>query len=339
MKKRLITMLMAAAMTFALAACGNAAVNSDQGNSDDTQGEEDSGSGEVRIAFLLISEADEYWSSIRDAIEAWDEENAEASVDIYWTEAENGIQAQQEQMDEAIAEGYDAICAAPQSSSNLVDGVIKACEAGIPVVNLENAIDAEAVKEGGGNMVAFYTTDNVAVGQEGAEFIREQIGEGQVAILEGMTGDKVSDDRTQGATMGFESQEGIEIIASQEGQWDRTMAADVATNIIQTNPGLKAFYCDNDAMALGVYEAVVNAGKQDQILVVGTDGTVSAVESVKNGELAATVGRDGAGIATAAADAALEAAKDGWTADAEAEMPTEYLDFFLVTPENAGDYL
>ena len=54
MKKRLITMLMAAAMTFALAACGNAAVNSDQGNSDSAAAPK-TGDGQNLMVWVLIA--------------------------------------------------------------------------------------------------------------------------------------------------------------------------------------------------------------------------------------------------------------------------------------------
>ena len=101
---------------------------------------------------------------------------------VYCAESEDNIQGQLEQMENIISKDYDAICAAPLSASNLVEGVLKACDAGIPVVNVDEGIDAEAVKEGGGNMVGMYTTDNVLVGQKAAEYITEQIGSGEMCI-------------------------------------------------------------------------------------------------------------------------------------------------------------
>ena len=208
----------------------------------------------------------------------------------------------------------------------------------LPFMATEN-IMMDAVKEGGGNMVGMYTTDNVLVGQKAAEYITEQIGSGEVAIIEGTAGNVTSNDRTKGATDYFESQDGMKVVASQPGDWDRLTSIDVATNIMQSNPDLKAFYCANDTMALGVYEAVVNAGKQDQVMVVGTDAIANAKESVKNGELAATVGQDNVGIGVACCELAVKAVKDGWKADPSAEMPVEYIDSFLVTKDNVDQYL
>lgn len=293
----------------------------------------------INIAVLLKPESNEYWSSMKAGIEEWAEGQENVTVDIYCAESEANIQGQLEQMENIISKEYDAICAAPLSASNLVEGVVKACEAGIPVVNVDEGIDAEAVKEAGGNMVGMYTTDNVVVGQKGAEFIAETIGEGQIAIIEGTAGNATSNDRTQGATEFIESTDGLELVASQPGDWDRLKSMDVATNIMQANPDLKAFYCCNDTMALGVYEAVVNAGKQDDIIVVGTDAVANAKESVKNGEMAATVGQNNVQIGISCVELAVQAVEEGWTADAEAEMPVYYIDSFLVTPDTVDDYL
>lgn len=334
MKKKVLAVLLAAAMTLSLAACGS-------GSSGDDKKKEDSGSDkkEIKIGVLLKPESNEYWSSMKAGIEEWAKDQDGVTVDILCAESEDNISGQLEQMENMISKKYDAICAAPLSASNLVEGVVKACDAGIPVVNVDEAIDAEAVKEAGGNMVGIYTTDNMIVGQKGAEFITEKLGgSGEVAIIEGTAGNVTSNNRTKGATDYFK-EKGIDVVASQSGDWDRLTSIDVATNIMQSNPNLKAFYCCNDTMALGVYEAVVNAGRQNDIIVVGTDAVQNAKESVKNGEMAATVGQDNVGIGVACCELAVKAVKDGWKADPKAEMPVEYIDSFLVTKDNAADYL
>ena len=188
-------------------------------------------------------------------------------------------------------------------------------------------------------MVGMYTTDNIIVGQKAAEYVTEELGgSGKVAIIEGTAGNVTSNNRTKGATDYFK-EKGVDVVASQSGDWDRLTSIDVATNIMQSNPDLQAFYCCNDTMALGVYEAVVNAGKQDKIMVVGTDAVQNAKESVSNGEMKATVGQDNVGIGIACCELAVKAVKDNWKADSKADMPIEYIDSFLVTKDNAKDYL
>ena len=178
MKKRVLAVLLAGVMTLGLAACGGS-------GSDSKSESKDSGSsdGDINIAVLLKPESNEYWASMKAGIEDWAKDQDGVSVDVYCAESEDNIQGQLEQMENIISKDYDAICAAPLSASNLVEGVLKACDAGIPVVNVDEGIDADAVKEGGGNMVGMYTTDNVLVGQKAAEYITEQIGSGEVATV------------------------------------------------------------------------------------------------------------------------------------------------------------
>lgn len=332
MKRKVLAVTLIAAMVLGMTACSPA----DAGGTTAVDKKKDDGT--INIGVLLKPESNEYWATMKKAMEEWDEENEDVTLDILCAESEDNISGELEQLENMISKNYDAICAAPLSSSNLVEGVVKACNAGIPIVNIDEAIDEDAVKEAGGNMVVRYTSDNEVVGQQGAEFITEQIGSGKVAIIEGTAGNVVSNSRTKGATDYFE-ENGITVAASQSGEWDRLSSIDVATNIMQSNPDIKAFYCANDTMALGVYEAVVNAGKEDDILVVGTDAAQNAKESIKDGQMAASVGQDNVKIGISCIEAAVKAVKDGWTADSESEMPIEYIDSFLVTSENVDDYL
>jgi len=353
MKKKVLAMLLVAVMSLGLVACSGGSKEAEKPAEEASEeaapaaeeaeeaGEEaaPAAAEEVKIGVLLKPESNEYWSSMKTGIEEWAAGQDGVTVEVLCAESEDNIAGQLEQLENMISKDYNAICVAPLSASNLVEGVVKASQAGIPIVNVDEAVDADAVKEGGGNMVGLYTTDNIVVGEKGATFVTEQLGgSGQVAIVEGTAGNVTSNSRTKGATDYFEAN-GMEVVASQAGDWDRLKSMDVATNIMQANPDLKAFYCANDTMALGVYEAVVNANKKDDIIVVGTDAVANAKESVKNGELAATVGQDNIGIGIACVELAVKAAQEGWKADPSAEMPTEYIDSFLVTKDNAEQYI
>ncbi len=50
--------------------------------------------------------------------------------------------------------------------------------------------------------------------------------------------------------------------------------SNAASTILQQYPDLIGFYANNDGMALGVGRAVKAAGKQEQVAVFGTDGSL-----------------------------------------------------------------
>ena len=294
---------------------------------------------DIKIGYIMKTESNEYWATEAEGVEAWAAERG-VQVDIQFIDDETNFTGQLEIMENMINMGYDAIVATPLSSNNLVNGVIKASEAGVVVVNNDEAIDLDAVIAGGGNMAGYCATNNIIVGNTAGKFIIETIGEGQVAIISGTDGNATSNQRTEGAKEIFDATEGIELVAVQNGDWDRQIAMDVATNILTTYPNLKAFYCANDNMALGVYEAVLNADMQDQCIVVGTDAIAGAKESIKDGAMAASVGQDNVGLGVACGEIAIKCVQEGWKADStQDQCETTYVDCFLVTPENVDQYL
>jgi D-allose transport system substrate-binding protein len=291
------------------------------------------GATEERYAILLKPFSNEFWSTMKAGIEEWAKEN-NVLVDVYGAESEENLPGQLSQLEDLVRKDYAGIGVAPLSPVNLINGIVMANKKNIPVINVDEQVDFKQLKAAGGNLIGNYTTDNIAVGRKGGEFIAKTIGQGKAAIIQGTGGNVTSQQRSRGAEEALKAA-GIDVVAIQPGDWDRVKSLDVATNIIQANPDIKAFYCANDTMALGVLQAVQNANKASQIIVVGTDAVPGAVESVKNGGLAATVGQDPVGIGIACLKDLIAAHKAGYKFDPNPDVPVKYIDSFLVTRENA----
>lgn len=251
-----------------------------------------------KYAMILKTLSNPFWVSMKEGIEK-EAANLGIQVDILAVSSEDDTQGQLKLFEDLLAKDYAGIGFAPLSPVNLIPQVVAANQKGIQVVNIDEKVDMTELKNAGGNVYAFVTTDNVKVGAKGAQFIVDTLGEagGQVAIIEGKAGNASGEARKQGAEEVFKAAKGIELVASQPADWDRIKALDVTTNLLQRYPDLKAIYAANDTMALGALEAVKNANKQ--IIVVGTDGAPEAIQSVKDGQLAATVAQDAAEIGAA----------------------------------------
>ncbi|MGY2292091.1 D-allose transporter substrate-binding protein [Pseudomonas sp. SDO528_S397] len=261
-------------------------------------------------AVVLKTLANPYWSAMRDGIEQ-EAKKQGVQVDVFAAASEDDIQGQQRLVEDAINKHYKAIAVAPITAVSLVQSIAAANKKGIYVVNLDEKVDLAQLKAAEGSVVAFLATDNHAVGAKGGQFIVDQLGAqgGKVAIIEGKAGNATGDARRDGAAGAFKAGSNIQLVASQPADWDRSRALDVATNILQRNPDLKAFYAANDGMALGVYQAVRNADKQGKVLVVGTDGTPEALDSIKHGELTATVAQDSAAMGARGLDTMIDTVK------------------------------
>ena len=283
-------------------------------------------------AVVLKTLSNPFWVSMKDGIEK-EAQKLGVTVDISAAPSESDLQAQLLLFEDALNKNYKGIAFAPISAVNLVQPAAKAYKKGIFLVNLDEKVDVASLKQAGGNVEAFITTDNVAVGKKGADFIIQQLGAagGKVAIVEGKAGAASGEARKKGATEAFQSAKNIQLVASQPADWDRLRALDVATNIMQTNSDLKAFYCCNDTMALGVMQAVQNVGKAGKILVVGTDGTPEALQMIDGGRLTATVAQDPAKVGATGLDLLVEAVKSGKQIAVDAEPKFTAIDSILVT--------
>jgi len=108
---------------------------------------------------------------------------------------------------------------------------------------------------------------------------------------------------------------------------------------IQQYPELKAVYCCNDGMAMGAVQAVINADKLGEIMVVGTDGDAEAVQSIADGQMTATVAQDPAQIGATSLDLLVEAVEAGNKGEVGVFPETTPVESVMIDAENAAEFL
>jgi ribose transport system substrate-binding protein len=241
--------------------------------------------GQIKLGAVAKAFENEYWRTLKEgeelAAQKFKEKGYDVTLDMKSAQGEGDEQGQLSIVEDMINKKYTALLLSPISDGNLVPGVEKAKKNNIPVINVNDGI----IK----NSDVFVGPKAIMNGELAAEWISKKIeGKGEVAIVIGMPKAFAARQRT----MGFENwmktnAPEINIVEKQNADWDRAKAKDLAEIWIKKYPNLKAIFCNNDVMALGVQEAV-NASKKD-ILVVGVDGIQEAYESIRRGELAATV--------------------------------------------------
>ncbi len=181
-----------------------------------------------------------------------------------------------------ISQGFNALLFSPQTDANLIPAVEAATAAGVPVLNVNDAVIPSAtnyvgnVQKGNGVNVANW-------------FIANRPDGGKVAVIEGQPGVYAAGQRTAGFTETITAAGNFEVVASVPANWSREEAFNAAATILQQYPDLIGFYANNDGMALGVVEAVKAAGKAEQVAVFGTDGISDAYAAVRAGDLTGTV--------------------------------------------------
>lgn len=236
----------------------------------------------MKVGAVAKALTNEYWRSLGEGYTKFGAKVG-VTVDLQAGQNENDQLAQLAIAENMLSQGYKLLLVSPQTDSNLQPAVEAAEKAGVPVINVNDAVIPSAR-----NYIGNVQKDN---GVRAARwFIANRKDGGKLAVIEGMAGVYAAVQRTAGfkETIAAEGK-GFEVVASVPGNWDRQLSYDAATNIMSQNPDVIGFYCNNDGMALGVVEAIKAAGKLDKIAVIGTDGISDAYASIKAGELTATV--------------------------------------------------
>ncbi len=81
---------------------------------------------------------------------------------------------------------------------------------------------------------------------------------------------------------------GIEVVARQPADFDRTKGLDVMTNRLQAHPDIQGVFAENDEMALGAVKAL-GSKAGTSVSVIGFDGEPDGLKAVKNGTMYASV--------------------------------------------------
>lgn len=235
----------------------------------------------TRVGGVSKTLTNEYWRSLG---EGYQNVAKDKKVFLsYQAAANEGDQIGQLSIAETmISQGYDALLLSPQTDANLQPVLETAERNGIAVVNVNDAVIPTVA-----HYVGNVQKDNgVRVANW---FIENRKDGGKVAVIEGQPGVFAAKQRTEGFTETINKAENFKIAASIPANWSREQAYNAAATILQQNPDLIGFYVNNDGMALGVVEAVKEAGLQKQVAVFGTDGVSDAYKSILAGELTGTV--------------------------------------------------
>jgi ribose transport system substrate-binding protein len=226
-------------------------------------------------------------------------------------------------VEQMIVNKVDALVLAPADSKALIPVVKKAIDAGIMVINIDNALDADTLKSKGIHL-PFVGPDNRKGAKLVGDYLAGKLTKGdKVAIIEGIPTAYNAQQRTQGFKDAMGAA-GMTIVSLQSGQWEIDKANTIAASLLTEHPDLKALLCGNDSMAIGAIAAVKSAGKTGQVQVVGFDNLAAVQPMLEDGRLLATVEQHGSKLGVFGIDVALKALKD--------KVPQNKIDALIETP-------
>ncbi|MGI8907912.1 MAG: sugar ABC transporter substrate-binding protein [Candidatus Sumerlaeaceae bacterium] len=268
-----------------------------------------------KIALIMKSLANEFFTTMRKGAEKHQQDNAgKYDLVVNGIRDERDLNAQVALVEQMASQKVNAIVIAPADSKALIPALARARKAGIVVVNIDNRLDAQVLKQTGGD-IPFVGPDNREGARKVGEVLAAKLKPGdKVAILEGVP----TAFNAQQRRLGFEDamkKAGANVVAVQTGQWEMEKANTVAAAMLSEHPDLKAILASNDNMALGAVAAVKAAGKTGQVFIVGFDNISAIRPMLKDGRVLATVDQHGDQLAVFGIEYALEISKGARPAD------------------------
>ena len=237
-----------------------------------------------RIAVVLKSTRDEFWTTVRDGIEdavkALNEKMGytgedQITVSFDGPTDDSDVEKQIDLIDTVLSENPTIICIAAIDRQSCEAQLEMAAENDIPVVMLDSGVES-------GPISALCATDNYAAGTEAAKKMAEAIGdEGQIAVMTHTESAQTSQDREKGFTDEIsKNHPNIEIVNISHENDDFTMEK-MADAVFTLYPEVEGYFCTNEDASGAVLDALDAAGKE--ITVIGFDSGEQQQNAVKNG--------------------------------------------------------
>ena len=280
----------------------------------------------AKLCYVTRTLANEFWGYERDGFEA-EAKKLGVTYQTFAVNDESSISEQLDKAQSALNQGCSAILASPISATAL-DTVFKAAlTKGVPAIVLN---DAQGTVPG----VVYVGPDASTIGSTAADYIAKALpAGGKVAMIEGDPGSSNALNRGKGFKAGLAKHTNLELVAAQSAKWDTNQAKTIATAMLTAHPDIKAFYSQNDGMALGVQSAIDAKGLTGKVILVGTDGIPQAKKLIAAGTYTATVSERPTTEGAAGVQTALWLL-DGKKAPAWVDVPA-----FVVDKSNVSQYL
>lgn len=241
------------------------------------------------VTFVSPGLGNPFFVDMADAAKDEAAKNSSLSFTVQSPTTFANLQQQVDIIETAIAQRVEAICLVAVDSKGIVPVLKKAQDAGVRIVLIDNAVDAELAAAAGLRMPTRVGSDNALGGKLAGQFLVTTVGgAGDVAILEGIPSE-VANARKGGFLEAVRTSPGVKVVASQRANYSRAEALDVTRALLLAHPHLRGIFAANDEMALGALKAIEETRRTAPLAVVGFDAIDEAIKSIQAGALAGTV--------------------------------------------------
>ncbi len=252
MKKRILALLMAMVMVFAMAACG--------------KGEDD---GLIKVGIINNDPNESGYRTANDADmkNMFTEANGYSASFAYSLKNDEQIQAAQK----FIQDGVDYLLLSAAGTAGW-DSVLKeAKEAGVQVILFDRTIDADPSL-----YVASIVSDMAKEGQTAVDWLKGQgLAEYNVIHLQGVMGSAAQIGRSGALDAEVAANANWNLVTQQTAEWSAEKAQQIVQSVIDAGTKFNVIYAENDDMAKGAVAALdkanISHGVGKDVIIMGFD--------------------------------------------------------------------
>jgi len=243
-----------------------------------------------KVTFIAVGFANTYAAA---AIESAKKRAPELNIDLTVLDSQFNAELQAQQLAAAAASAPDGIIVWSADPKGIIPAAAAASEAGIPLTFMNQDIDPSGKQY----RIAFTGPDNYTQGKLQFDLMLKGLAERGItdgikyAAIRSFAGSGAQVERQKG----FEDQMAakgpkLELLTEAYGESDVTKSRAAAAQILtKFGDQLNAIYAQDDNVAVGVAQAVKEAGLTDKITIIGNGFSKQAEEAIKAGDMYGTL--------------------------------------------------
>jgi len=283
-----------------------------------------------KIGMANFSQCCPYFIGMNNAVV--DEAALYSNVTIISTNADGDAAKFQSDIEDLIAQKVDGVIVSGAWLEEAPAALDALKSAGIPTV----LVDRQFGKGSSESYTSYIGPDNLTIGKQDGQYIADRLGgKGVVVELRGGPADNsIGLNRSKGVNSILETYPDITVVVAPDfGNWGADGGIALMEDMLAANPKIDAVFCENDSMCLGAQTAIKDAGRSEEMFLVGVDGELAALEAIMNGTNYAATGLNNSDTIGRAAFLRLMGILGGGTPEKNTYLPSP-----IITIDNVIKY-
>ncbi|MFP5077119.1 substrate-binding domain-containing protein [Rhizobium sp. YIM 134829] len=175
-------------------------------------------------------------------------------------------------------QGIDALVILPSDPDPLVNAIkeVKDKNKFVTIVDRAPSVNDNSIRD------LYVAGNNPALGEVAGKYIAEKTPNAEVVVIRGLP-IPIDQQRQDGFDKGIAGS-GVKVLDRQYGNWNRDDAFKVMQDYLTKYQKIDVVWCQDDDMAVGVLQAIEQAGRKDIQYVVAGAGSKDMIKRVMDGD-------------------------------------------------------